>query len=78
MNSQQLQIGDGVMRRVREEAAHAVSAELVPHIVFDVLSENMPDPAHTAQLQDVKLLLVEAYRVAGVSAQSLARKPAVA
>ena len=68
-------LSDEVLRSVRQRASLAASPESIPKIVFDVLLESTPDPAHTARLQDVKLLLVEAYRSAGVSARSLGRRP---
>ena len=78
MNPQTARLSDEAIQQVRDRAAQAASAELIPRIVFDVLRETTPDPAHTAKLQDVKLLLVEAYRSAGVSAGSLANRPIVA
>ncbi len=78
MNTQRQQISDEIIQRVREEAKHAASPEMIPRIVFDVLSETTTDPAHLSRLRDVKMLLAEAYRAAGVSARSLARKSAVA
>ena len=78
MSPQSSCLSDEAIQQVRERAAHTASPELIPGIVFDVLCESTSDPAHTAKLQDVKLLLVEAYRSAGVSARSLAERPIVA
>jgi hypothetical protein len=78
MNAQPARLNDQIIRQVREHAAHAVTPEMIPRIVFDVLQESVNDPAHTARLQDVKLLLVEAYRAAGVSARVLDKRPIVA
>lgn len=78
MSPQPSCLSDEAIQQVQERAAHAASPELIPGIVFDVLRESTSDPAHTAKLQDVKLLLVEAYRAAGLSARSLARRPIVA
>ncbi len=78
MTPQYPRLSDDAVQQVRERAAQAASPELIPGIVFDVLQESVPDPARTARLHEVKLLLVEAYRSAGVSADSLARRPIVA
>ncbi|MBI1310824.1 hypothetical protein GC176_05910 [bacterium] len=69
---------DDVISQVRAQAAQAVSPEMIPQIVFDVLQQSASDAARTARLQDVKLLLVEAYRSAGLSAPSLRKRPVVA
>ena len=78
MTRQPDQLDDQIIFRVREHAAIAATPEMIPGIVFDVLQESVSDPAHTAKLQDVKLLLVEAYRAAGVSARALDKRPIVA
>lgn len=78
MNQQPIRLNDQVICRVRARAAQAGSPEMIPQIVFDVLQESVVDPVHAARLQDVKLLLVEAYRSAGLSARMLGKRPIVA
>ncbi len=78
MTRQPDRLNDQIICRVREHAVSAVTPEMITGIVFDVLQECVSDPAHTARLQDVKLLLVEAYRAAGVSARVLDKRPIVA
>jgi hypothetical protein len=71
-------LNEQIICQVREHAASAATPEMIPRIVFDILQESVSDPAHTARLQDVKLLLVEAYRSAGLSAGTHDSQPVVA
>lgn len=72
------EISEQVLAQVRSRAARATTPDSVTEIIFDVLEQTATDPARTARLQDVKLLLVEAYRSAGLSSTSLLKRPVVA